>query len=605
MDFAVLVKVVPPLDQLRFDPERRTVVRDGTDLFLNPFDQRALRVALELRKAGETVSVVSLGPPAAGECLRDATALGADRTLLLSDPRLAGSDTLATARALRAALGRVGHDVVLAGAWTTDSETGQVGPEVASLLGIPVLTGARGMGRDVEGTGLIVTVDTRTGWASYVCAPPVLVTVGEKIIKPGKVTPEARAAVPESAVERLGLDDVRLSPELAGQSGSPTRVESVAEDAPFRSPVLLTEGTAAERVGRAVEILRGKLAAPPAAAPSPPSVPDLPGPDHEVLVLVTDASGQLDPYALALVSEVRRALPGFSPSAVWVGPPPSPEASARLARAGARTGIQVPLRSVPTDSRTVASALGEVLDLRPRAAAGMVLSDPFGREVAGQLAAARSLGLTGDAIRVRREGNETLVWSKPSFGGRTIAGIVSRTRPSLATVRPGVWDDRPAEGDVPAVTWAVLPTISRGEPWLPFDSGEEVAPGIPMLAERDVVIAVGMGVGGSAGLNALEPLLVRWNAALGATRKVVDAGWVPRQFQIGLTGLAPAPRLGVLLGVSGAVNHLVGWKRAGALLAVNRDPAAPVFREVDVGIVGSVEEVAPLLTEAIAPLLGR
>jgi electron transfer flavoprotein alpha subunit len=80
---------------------------------------------------------------------------------------------------------------------------------------------------------------------------------------------------------------------------------------------------------------------------------------------------------------------------------------------------------------------------------------------------------------------------------------------------------------------------------------------------------------------------------------------VPRQFQVGLTGRSLAPRLGVLLGVGGATNHLVGWKRARTLLAVNRDPNAPVFRDVDVGIVGTLEEVVPLLGDALAPLLGR
>jgi electron transfer flavoprotein alpha subunit len=153
--------------------------------------------------------------------------------------------------------------------------------------------------------------------------------------------------------------------------------------------------------------------------------------------------------------------------------------------------------------------------------------------------------------------------------------------------------------------WEVLPLPARGEPLVPIESTIGVAPGTPPLDGREVVVAVGMGVGGPDGVAALAPLLLRWNAALGATRRVVDAGWVPRQFQVGLTGQSLAPRLGVLVGVGGSTNHLVGWKRARALLAVNRDPDAAVFRDVDVGIVGSVEEIVPLLGEALAPLLGR
>jgi electron transfer flavoprotein alpha subunit len=605
MDVAVLVKVVPPLDNLRYDSSRRIVVREGGELFLNPFDQRAVRVALDLRRPGETVSVVSLGPLAAREPLRDVVALGVDRTLLLSDARFAGSDTLATARSLAAGLARVGHDLVLGGVWTTDSETGQVGPEVAALLGVPVVSGARALTRDEDGSGLTVTVDTSNGWARYRAPAPLVVTVGEKIAKPSRVTPEERARVPESSVEVVTLDDLAVPVEQVGATGSPTIVRWVVDDHPARTPQIIADGTPSERVARAVIALAPRLIR---SGDPPAAWPPLPSPvreDREVLVLVTDATGALDRSALALVSEVRRSLPGYWPSAVWAGSSPSASDTALIARAGARSGVHMPLSPLPTDSRTVATAVGRAFERRLRAAAGMILSDPFGREVAGQLAAQRSLGLTGDAIGVRPDDEEGLVWSKPSFGGRTIAGILSRTRPSLATVRPGVWGDAPADSSTGSFDWDVLPVVPGRTPLTPFESAVEILPGTPSLEERDVVVAVGMGIGGPEGVANLSPLLARWDAALGATRRVVDAGWVPRQFQVGLTGRSPAPRLGVLLGVSGSSNHLVGWKRARALLAVNRDPEAPVFRDVDVGIVGTLEEIVPLLEDALAPLLGR
>jgi electron transfer flavoprotein alpha subunit len=525
--------------------------------------------------------------------------------VLLSDPRCAGSDTLATSRMLRAALDRVGHDLTLAGAWTTDSETGQVGPEVAALLGVPVLSGARALTRDDEGSGLSVVVDTPAGWARYSTPAPVVVTVGEKIAKPGKVTPEQRAQVPTSAIEMLTLDDLGIDPGQVGAAGSPTVVRSVVNDAPARVPFVVAQGTPAERVARAVAALRPRLAAGATPVPTWFPFPSERAEAREVLVLVTGPDGEMDSPSLAMLSEVRRSLPEHWPSAVWVGGRPTPSDTARLAAAGGVGGYRVSTAPLPTDSRTVAAAFAVALDHRPVAAAGMFLSHPFGREVAGQLAAPRSLGLTGDAIGVRPEGADELLWSKPSFGGTTIAGIVSRTRPSLATVRPGAWGEGPAGAGREGFEWEVLPLPARGEPLVPIESTIGVAPGTPPLDGREVVVAVGMGVGGPDGVAALAPLLLRWNAALGATRRVVDAGWVPRQFQVGLTGQSLAPRLGVLVGVGGSTNHLVGWKRARALLAVNRDPDAAVFRDVDVGIVGSVEEIVPLLGEALAPLLGR
>ena len=605
VDIAVLVKVVPPLDDLRFDPVRRTVVREGEGLYLNPFDQRALRVALDLRRAGETVSAVSLGPPDSRGPLRDACALGIDRTLLVSDPRCAGSDTLATSVCLAGALGRVGHELVLAGAWTTDSETGQVGPEVAALLGVPVLSGARAITRGGAASELDVTVDTPTGWARYRVRAPVVISVGEKIAKPTKVAPEERARVRDEEVEVVGLDEISVPAHRVGLAGSPTVVRWVEDDRPTRTPVLVSDGTPAERVARALRSLAPLLRRPTRPRAVGTFAPDSETAGPEVLILVTDATGALEEAALPLLSEVRRSLPGYRPTAVWLGASPAAPATARLARAGARAGLRMELEVLPTDSRTAATALGVALDVRPQAAAGMTLSDPFGRETAGQLAARRSLGLTGDAIGVRSDAPGEIVWTKPSFGAGAIAGIVSRTRPSLATVRPGAWEEGTASTSDAEWHWTPVRPPAFPPPLVPVESGAEVAPSTPTLEQRDVVVAVGMGVGGPEGVAAIAPLVARWGAALGATRRVVDAGWVPRQFQIGLTGRSPAPRLGVLLGVSGSPNHLVGWRRARALLAVNRDPTAPVFRDVDVGIVAPLEDVVPLLGDALAALLGR
>ncbi|MGA9839563.1 MAG: electron transfer flavoprotein subunit beta/FixA family protein, partial [Thermoplasmata archaeon] len=257
----MLVKVVPPLEGLRYDAERRSVVRDGTDLYLNPFDQRALRVALDVRRPGERITVVSLGPRAVRDALRDTRALGVDRTILVSDLRCAGSDTLATARTLATVLARIGPDLVLGGAWTTDSETGQVGPEVAALLGLRLLTGARALVRSDTSAELTVTVDTPTGWATYRAPLPLLVTVGEKIAKPAKVAPEDRARIAGSEVEVLGLDDLAIPPERAGLAGSPTAVHWVREDAPHRSPVIFADGPPRARVAAAAAALASRLRA--------------------------------------------------------------------------------------------------------------------------------------------------------------------------------------------------------------------------------------------------------------------------------------------------------------------------------------------------------
>jgi electron transfer flavoprotein alpha subunit len=604
MDFVVLAKVVPALESLRFDPVRRTVIRDGAELYLNPFDQRALRVALELRRPGETVRVVSLGPPSSAAALRDARALGADRVRLLTDACFAGSDVLATARALAQGIGPLGSALVLAGAWSTDSETGQVGPEVAALLGIPVVSEARAIVRSPDGSSFSIEADTPTGWVRVRAAPPLVITVGEKIAKPLRPTPESLSALREPSVELVGARELEIDPAWVGLRGSPTEVVAVEAAAPSRTPRVFAQGAPAVRVQEAVEALRPLLRrsaeAPAALPPAPASLLA----DREVGVLVTDSSGELDADATGVLSEVRRALADRWPSAIWVGAPPSEGATYRLELAGALGGYVLDPAGVPFDSSSAAIAVGGVLDTRRALGAVVFSGSPFGREVAGLLAARRALGLVGDAVTVSSGTDGSLLWTKPSFGGRTLATIRTRTRPGLATVRPGTFAPSTAAGPPGGFRWRSIRVPWPAPRVVREAEGRELEAGVS-IERSDVVVAVGMGVGGPDGITRLGPTLATWGAALTATRRVVDAGWVPRQLQVGLTGRALAPRLAILLGVRGATNHMIGWKRAGTTLAVNQDPEAPVFRDVDVGIVGSVEEIVPLLEQPVASALRR
>src|SRR5207248_2646637 len=144
MRIVVCVKYVPVLSALRFDPGTRRLVREGVPGEASSFDVRALGAALALRRThGGEVVALTMGPPAARDGLVHCLALGADRALHLVDPLLAGSDTLATARALAAVLTREAPDLTLFGRASADAETGQVGPEVAELLGLPQAPSAR------------------------------------------------------------------------------------------------------------------------------------------------------------------------------------------------------------------------------------------------------------------------------------------------------------------------------------------------------------------------------------------------------------------------------------------------------------------------------
>ena len=222
----------------------------------------------------------------------------------------------------------------------------------------------------------------------------------------------------------------------------------------------------------------------------------------------------------------------------------------------------------------------------------------MGRDLAPRVAARLGLGLTGDAIGLDLDTEQRIRQLKPAFGGTIVAPILSRTRPEMATVRPGLLRAARPDAKRRVVTEALtvpalMPRIRVTE-FAPLASTAAAA-----LDEAQIVIGVGRGVGGPAALPAIEALAAQIGAALGATREVTDAGWLPRQLQIGLTGRAIAPRLYLALGIKGTMEHMVGLRRAGTIVAINKAANAPIFKSCDLGIVADYATVLPHLSEAL------
>jgi len=594
LDWLVLVKVVPDADTVRYDPGRRALIRDGVDLFANPFDQRAVRVALDTRAPGEQVTVVSMGPPNAGEALLESLALGVDRAVLVSDPALAGSDTLVTARVLARAATRLTSDVLLAGRWSTDSETGQVGPQIATLLQRPYVSAARRLARRGN-DGLEVEADTETGAARYRIPVPAVVSIGEKIAKLLKPTDAAREAASRRGVERWSLAEVGLAPDQVGEGGSPTIVGRLREVAPTRSPRCFEDGPVAERATQALAAARELVRRPKVALEPLTTARNEPSAGVEFLAFVSDARGGLSTSGERIVAEIRRSVPRARISVGWVGREPTPPEREALGREGASEVRWVEHRAERIEDAVAAAGVSELL-LRNSALMGLVFdAGEFGRAVAGRVAASHGLGLTGDAVGLDVEPDGTLAFWKPAFGGGILAEVRSRTRPALATLRPGPSRSATvgAVSDVPVTrVAATLPA-----PRLEF-LGESVELDDDWRSPADarLVVAVGLGVGGPDGVAAVRSIAASWGAAVVATRKVVDAGWVPRQLQVGLTGQSLEPDLAILVGASARPNHLIGFRRAGTILAVNADPATARSSPVDLAIAGRWDEVLPELT---------
>lgn len=563
---------------------------------MNPYCRRAVAQAVALaREHGGTVCVLTLGPIAAEDTLREAIAWGLDRDVeirgvLVSDPAFAGSDTLATAAALTAAVRHEGpFDLILAGRNSVDADTGQVGPELAELLDLPFATGARHLALDDRTLDLRCEHDD--GWVQARIELPAVVSTAERLIDPCKVDPAGRAAVDSARISVLAATDVGAGPW--GDAASPTRVGRVRVVESERFGHLLADTPLAEQVRRAVEVLTARGALDPAldhagdlgAVPASNGTsrrtsavliePDRPAVARELL----GSAATLDARVVALV------VGDHDPEQLgsW-----GADEVVRLRSASGEGG------AMPEDD-VAAGTIDWVRRHAPWAVFGP--STAWGREVASRTAAAVGAGLTGDAIGFELDGDRLLAW-KPAFGGQLVAAIHADSPTQMATVRAGMLPELQPRRHCPTVTELTITPRNRVRVLARTRDDD-----LDVLAEATVVIGVGQGVPPESYPD-LEPLRHALGAELAATRKVTDRGWLPRARQVGITGRSIAPRLFVSLGASGKFNHMVGVRAARSILAVNADPAALVFAGADAGIVGDWREVLPLLVGEIqsAPL---
>jgi electron transfer flavoprotein beta subunit len=224
---AVLVKQVPDSDEVKMDEEKGTMVRSGVGAIINPLDLHAIECAIDLReKFGGKVRVFSMGPPQAEEALREAVALGVDEVFLLTDPCFAAADTWATAKTLAAAIAKTGpYDLILAGEKATDGETGQVGPEVAVMLGLPFSTYVSQL--DIEKDSAVVRRTVEDGVEIQRLPLPCLLTVLRDLNEPSMPTLAGKKKARRFDVVKWDHKKAGLSPEEVGLSGSPTRVVKI------------------------------------------------------------------------------------------------------------------------------------------------------------------------------------------------------------------------------------------------------------------------------------------------------------------------------------------------------------------------------------------
>jgi electron transfer flavoprotein alpha subunit len=549
MRILVCVKGVPRGESISFDADQRTLARPKGSQTFNPADCVALEQAFRLKERyGGGVTVISLGPPAMENLLRELCALPMDQAILLTDHAYAGSDTLATATILASAVRYLGDfDLILLGRRAIDGETGHVGPELAALLGISsCVTNVTGdlllEDKHIHCTRLLEDS------AQTLRAPlPCLATVcgGGVALRPSSLA-GIRNAKP---VRILTNADLRISTQEVGLRGSPT---VVAKTRPTR------EG---QRTARVIhDAAEGARAMLDALQPATRALAPARGIAH-------DSAADVSLWVVSLEDDA-----------------PGREAASPLMGAVSGMGVRLMLVRIHGDddvacARTLANL---ARDKKPDVI--LLPATIRGRSVAPYCAALLRTGLTADCTDLVWEEGGRLLQIRPAFGGSFISEIRTRTSPQMATVRPGVF---PPHSSVAADEFFV--NSDR------VDGGVSILASSPLkgagLNEAEIIMAGGKGMGGKDGFERLERFAVRVGASVGASRSAVDAGYAAYDRQVGQTGVTVSPAVYVAWAISGAAQHVAGIRRAGVVVAVNTDPRAPMFFYSDIAIVASWEDV--------------
>ncbi|MFC4562901.1 electron transfer flavoprotein subunit alpha/FixB family protein [Nocardiopsis mangrovi] len=308
----------------------------------------------------------------------------------------------------------------------------------------------------------------------------------------------------------------------------------------------------------------------------------------EVLVLVDHVDGEVKKVTTELLTAARRI---GEPAAVWVGDG-ADSGRARLAEYGAEKVYVAPAELndyvVAPTAELLAKLAGEA-----SAAAILVSATAANKEIAGRTAVKLGSGVLTDVVDI----DAGLLAEHSVFGGATVTHAKVRSGVPVVAVRPNSVPPAPAEGA--AVLEQVSVEISDAAKSAKVVERVAQEKGArPELTEAAIVVSGGRGVG-SDDFSVVEALADSLGAAVGASRAAVDSGWYPNQFQVGQTGKTVSPNLYVALGISGAIQHRAGMQTSKNIVAVNKDPEAPIFELADFGVVGDLHTVAPQLTEEI------
>ncbi|MFC1862171.1 FAD-binding protein [Chloroflexota bacterium] len=628
MNYIVLVKQVPDIKNIpneAWDWEKGTLKRGLLDNVCNELDKQALAFALRMREKqdGKVVSL-TMGPPFAEEVLRYSLSVGADVGVLLTDRKLGGADTSATAYPLAQAIRKIEKEIfngdknyiIVSGMQSVDGDTAQVPAQIAEELGIVHIAYATSFNSD--NGNLRVGRITRRGTETVASdSYPCMVTV-TNWTEPLNVSFSRTRWAYLQELFQWSAGDVNADESRIGLTGSRTTVFRIFSPKEVSTRTCVFENDMEKLVSMLKEAYASKLEATEEEDKEPAyHLPEGKNPSYsgDVWVYAEQEGGEINPASFELLGKATElaGLLSEKVGAVLVGKDIKRLAKELIAYGADKVYIadnELLENFLPVPYTRVVSELVE--KYKPQ----MMLfsATPLGRELGPRVAYRSNSGLTADCtgldiVDFKRSSQEltgVLRQTRPALGGNIMAAIITQnSKVQMSTARPGVMralePDKNRTGEI--IEYA--PDIKKTDLGARIISAE-LRPLASDIADAGAIACGGAGCKTKDNFDKYIPPLAESlgrllgeEAMVGASRAAVELGFIDRSHQVGQTGQTVKPRVYVAIGISGAVQHLTGMQNSDIIVAINKEPKAPIFKVADFGVVGSMEEVVPELTRAL------
>ncbi len=630
MNYIVLVKQVPDIRNIpneAWDWEKGILRRGLLANVCNELDKQALAFALRMREKhnGQTVSL-TMGPPFAEEVLRYALSIGADIGVLLTDRKLGGADTAATAHPLAQAIRKIEKEIfngdqnyiIVSGMQSVDGDTAQVPAQIAEGLGIAHIAYATSFNFD-NGN---LNVDRITRRGSETVSPtnyPCMVTVTEWTEPLNATFSRTRWAYSQKLYQ-WSAADVNADESRIGLTGSRTKVVKI-----FSSKEAIQRNCVFENdLGKLVRMLKeaytGKLEVTKGKEETKPKYHFPEGKkgnyEGDIWVYAEQEGGEINQASFELLGKATELASSLNEKvgAVLVGKDVKGLSRDLIAHGADKVFIaehELLENFLPVPYTKAVSELIE----KHKPQMMLFSATPLGRELAPRVAYRANSGLTADCtgldiVDFSKRGEQELIGvlmqTRPALGGNVIASIITQNSiVQMSTARPGVMQALEADNTRTGEVLEHVPDISESGLGTRIISAE-LRQLTSELKDATIIVSGGAGCKTKECFDICIPPLAQslskflgQEAMVGASRLAVESGFVDRSHQVGQTGQTVKPRVYVAVGISGAVQHLTGMQNSDIILAINKDPNARIFKVADYGIVGNLEEIVPELIKEL------